>query len=281
MIKIVVDSGADLDTKKAEELGIEIVPMHFIMGNDTYDEGDLTPDKICEYYERTKTVPTSSGCTPIDYIRKFEEIHDKWPDAKILHLAYSGGLSCCYNSAKIAQEDMNYVTTIDTKLASMGQGLLAIKAVEFIRAFPQATIEKLVEHIEHIKTKVKMFCIPDKLNYLKAGGRLSNAAALVGGLMNIHPVVEFIEGKLVATKKIRGSMASCLPKFLEDMLSSKDYDKEDIWLNEGPGFAQELKNTLEEIAKKFGFKNINWVKTGCVITIHGGPEHFAATAIEA
>lgn len=281
MIKIVVESGADLDTKKAKELGIEIVPMHFVMDDNTYDEGELTPDKVCEYYEKTKNVPKTSGCTPIDFMRKFEEIHEKWPDAKILHLAYSSDLSCCYNSAEIAREDMDYVTVVDTKLASMGQGLLAVKAAEFINKFPQVTMDKLVEFINDVKTKVKMFCIPDKLNYLKAGGRLSNSAAFLGGMMNIHPVIEFINGKLVATKKIRGSMKMCLPKFLEDMLSHGNFDKEDIWLNEGPGFAEDLKKSLENIAKKFGFKNVNWVKTGCVITIHGGPEHFAATAIEA
>lgn len=117
-IILVAETGSDIPKDIAEQMGIFLVPMHVTMGNDTFDDGTFPVEKICEYYNNTKKIPKTSGCSPEDFIRVFDKIHSLYPDKQILHLAYSAVTTCSYQSALIAAEDRDYVTSIDTKHTS-------------------------------------------------------------------------------------------------------------------------------------------------------------------
>lgn len=279
MIKIVVESGADMPKALAERYGIEVVPMHFAMDGKVYDDGVITPKDVCEYYDKTKTLPTSSGCTPGDFADVFDRIHEKYPEAEILYLAYSACTTCSFQSAQIAAEERDYITSIDTQWISAGQSVIAIHIAKMLEKNPNMTMEEVKAEVEKMKKKVWMGCIPDELTYLQAGGRVSNATAVCGKLLSIHPLIEIKEGKLVATRKLRGSMASLVPKFLEDIFQNKLFNKDEIIFIEGPGLSELIKQKAEEIADKYGFKKVTWFATGSVITVHGGPKAFAVTGI--
>ena len=119
-----------------------------------------------------------------------------------------------------------------------------------------------------------MSFLPEDLEYLRAGGRVSNAVCLGGKLLNIHPSIETVDGYLVAKKKYRGRMERIAIKFLEEFTQKENLLKEHLWLLWSTGLSVEVRNKVEEAAKKLEYKNIIWIKTGCVITTHGGPGAF-------
>ena len=96
------ETGSDIPKELSEELGIILIPMHVSMGGETYDDGTFPAEEIWAYYDRTGKVPQTSASMPVDFAPVFDEIHAKYPDKKILHLAYSAVTTCSYQNALLA-----------------------------------------------------------------------------------------------------------------------------------------------------------------------------------
>ena len=145
---------------------------------------------------------------------------------------------------------------------------------------PDATLEEAVKLAEMLTTKTRMAFIPDNLDYLRAGGRVSNVAALIGNLIGLHPCIEIENGYLLAKKKYRGSFTRVLPQLIKEHSEKNALNKDKLYLIWTPGFSDELKKVSEEAAKAEGFKEVIWMKTGCVITCHGGKGAFGIVGFE-
>lgn len=270
-IIIMAETGSDISKELAAEYDIEIVPMHVNFDEDTLDDGEFPVEKIIEYYNETGKLPKTSGSTPKDFEDRFDEIHDKYPEAHILYLAYSAITTCSYQSAVIAAENRDYVTAIDTKQVSAGQGAVVVSVARALKENPEISLEELIEKANYYIEHAKMCFVPDNLEFLHAGGRVSNAAFLGARILGIHPCIEILDGKLVATKKFRGKMEKVVEKLIREYSESYCLSKDELWFVYTIGIAEEVKQKAEEIAKELGFKNIMWVKAGGVITTHGGP----------
>lgn len=273
-IILVAETGSDIPKDIAEEMGIFIVPMHVSMGGNTFDEGTFPVEKICEYYDNTNKIPKTSGSSPQDFIKVFDEIHRLYPDKQILHLAYSAVTTCSYQSAIIAAEGRDYITSIDTKQVSVGQAAVVIKTAIYLKENPSVAMDKLVKEVRKICNNTWMSFIPGKLEYLRVGGRVSNAVFIGGKILSIHPSIEIENGYLVAKKKYRGKMEFIVPKLIEEYSNNKNLDKKEVYLIRSIGLSDAIKKAAEEKAKQIGFENIIWMQTGCVITTHGGPGSF-------
>lgn len=278
-IILVAETGSDITPRMAEELGMYLVPMHVSMNDTTYDDGKFPPEDVCAYYDKTGTVPKTSASSPGDFQVVFDEIHEKYPEAQILHLAYSAVTTASYQSAILAAENRDYVTSFDTKHVSVGQAVVCIEVAKVLTAKPDITMEELVKAAEYISQKVRMCFIPDNLDYLRAGGRVSNAVAIAGNLLHLHPCIEIIDGKLMAKKKYRGAMKKSIPKLINDYTQAHNLDKELVYLISTPYLSEENMQIAEEEIRKLGFKELRWIKTGCVITCHGGPGAFGIVGI--
>lgn len=99
---ITVESGSDMPEDLAGQYGIFIVPMYVQFGDKTCADGSFPPSEVCRYFKETGKVPKTSGSSPDDYRKVFDEIHSRWPEKKILHLAYSAVTTCSFQSAQIA-----------------------------------------------------------------------------------------------------------------------------------------------------------------------------------
>ena len=84
---IIAETGSDITPELASKYGIQIVPMYVAFDNETLDDGTFPAQKICDFYRSTGKLPKTSGSTPEDFERKFDEIHERWPEAQILYLA--------------------------------------------------------------------------------------------------------------------------------------------------------------------------------------------------
>ncbi|MBO5460880.1 MAG: DegV family EDD domain-containing protein [Ruminococcus sp.] len=273
-IILVAETGSDITPELAKENGIYLVPMHVSMGSETLDDGTFPAEDVCAYYDRTGKVPTTSASTPYDFTKIFDEIHEQFPEKKILHLAYSAVTTCSYQNALLASEDRDYVKSVDTKHVSVGQAVVVLEAARFLKENPDVTIEEAAEEVRRIADNTQMCFIPKNLDYLRAGGRVSNATALVGNILNLHPCIEIIDGKLLAKKKYRGSTEKVISKLMNDYVEKHSLKKEHVYFIHSPGLGQEEKKAAEEAARSHGFEKMTWMKTGCVITCHGGPGAF-------
>lgn len=273
-IVLLAETGSDITPQLAEKYGIYIVPMHVQLGDVTKDDGTFPPEEVCEYYNKTGKVPKTSGSTPDDFEVIFDKIHAQHPDKHILYLAYSAVTTCSYHSGTIAGEGRDYLTCFDTKQVSVGQAAFVIEVAEFIAANPDADIKQAVAFAQQLLGRVHMAFVPENLDYLRAGGRVSNVAALIGNLIGLHPCIEIEDGYLVAKKKYRGSFERVIPQIIREHGIKHSLVTDKLYFIETPGFSDKLKAVAETAAKEEGYKEIIWMKTGCVITCHGGEGAF-------
>ena len=273
-VVLVAETGADITPEQAQQYGIYIVPMHVTMGNDTLDDGSFPVTDLYAYYEKTGKLPKTSAASPEDFTSTFDEIHARFPEKHILHLAYSAQTTCSYENAVVASVGRDYVTSIDTKQVSGGQCAVVIKVAQLLQADPDMSAEQSIEMANRVINSVHMCFLPDDLEYLRAGGRVSNVACMGSRLFHIHPCIEVINGLLTVTKKLRGSLGKIAPRLIRDFSDTHAFDTEILYFLWSKGLKEEVRVIAEAAAKQYGYKKVQWIETGCVITSHGGPGAF-------
>lgn len=273
-IILLAETGSDIPAETARRHGIYMVPMHVSFGEETRDDGTFPAEEVVDYYKRTGKLPKTSGCVPEDFEKIYDQIHKENPEGQILYLAYSSVTTCSYQSGQIAAENRNYITSIDTKHVSVGQYVVVTTMAKLLKEHPEWGMKEALERAEEVSKRVSMCFVPDTLEFLRAGGRVSNAAALCGALLKIHPRIEILDGYLQATKKHRGNMVKLAPQLVREYIKEKDLDLEELWLISSPGLDEEVIKKAEDAALAYGAKKVSWVKTGGVITTHGGPGAF-------
>ena len=273
-IILVAETGSDITTELARQYGIHIVPMHVAFDNETLDDGTFPAQKIVDFYQSTGRLPRTSGSTPDDFTPVFDRIHAEHPDANILYLAYSAVTTCSYQSGVIASEERDYVTILDTKQVSVGQAAVVVEVAKALQAKPDMTIEEAVACAKEITDRARMCFLPDNLEFLRAGGRVSNAVALGSRILSLHPTIEILEGKLTATKKYRGKMEKVAAQLVRDYAERYNLDRDTLWLVYTVGLSDSVKQAVKQAADACGFRRLEWIQAHGVITTHGGPAAF-------
>ena len=273
-IILVAETGSDITTELARQYGIHIVPMHVAFDNETLDDGTFPAQKIVDFYQSTGRLPRTSGSTPDDFTPVFDRIHAEHPDANILYLAYSAVTTCSYQSGVIASEERDYVTILDTKQVSVGQASVVVEVAKALQAKPDMTIEEAVACAKEITDRARMCFLPDNLEFLRAGGRVSNAVALGSRILSLHPTIEILEGKLTATKKYRGKMEKVAAQLVRDYAERYNLERDTLWLVYTVGLSDSVKQAVKHAADACGFRRLEWIQAHGVITTHGGPAAF-------
>lgn len=278
---IVAESGADISADLASKYDIHLVPMHISIDGETFDDGnDFPVQNIFEYHKKTGKLPSTSATNPEEYKLLFEELHNKHPNKKILHLCYSAVTTATWQNAHIASEGMEYVTHVDTKNVSGGQAVIVIRIADYLKNNPLAPIEELVNRTEKLVKQVRFGFFSGDLDYLRAGGRVSNATYIAASLLSIKPLIELINGELIATKKYRGSMSRVSKKLVGDLTKRYNLETNTLYLLFTEGLSETIKEDVEKVGMELGYKDILWIKAGGVITTHGGPAGFGMVGIE-
>ncbi len=280
-IILVAESGSDISPELAAKYHIHIVPMHVAFGAETLDDGSFPAEDIVAYYKSTGKLPTTSGCVPEDFVTMFDALHETYPDAHILYLAYSAITTCSYQSACIAAEGREYVTAIDTRQVSVGQGSIVVAVAKMLQESPDMPLCEVIDKTNDLISRARMCFLPDNLEFLRAGGRVSNVVALGGRILGIHPCIEILDGKLVATKKYRGKMNRVTEQLIKDYVQKYQLEKEVLWCVYTTGFSDTLRSAAEALAKQLGFREVQWIKANGVITTHGGPAAFGIAGFSA
>ena len=271
---LLVETGADMPDALAERYGVAKVPMHVSFGDKTLDDGAFPVEDIYRFFETTGNLTKTSGCTPGDFETVFDELQAKYPDKHIIHLAYSAVTTCSYQSAIIAAEGRKNITSIDTKHVSAGQTMVALQLARWLEGNPEATVEQIIAKVEELREKCKMGFFPGDLAYLRAGGRVSNAAYLGAKILSLNPLIELMDGLLKATKKYRGKMEKVAVKFMQEFIEANHFKRDTLAFVYSSGLSQTIRDDCNALAKEMGFKEVLWVQTGGVVTTHCGPGGF-------
>lgn len=223
-IRIITDSASDVSQETAKKWDITVIPLKVRFGEEEFLDGvTMTYDKFYTKLVETDELPKTSQIPPFEYEEIFREFVDKGDDVVYLSLSY--GVSGCYQSACLAaQEFEGKVHVIDTKQFCISQYIIVERAVQLRDS--GMGIHELVETIEKEKKLARVISVFDTLEYLKMGGRISSAAAAVGGVLSIKPVITIEDGKVAIVGKARGSKNgnNMLIQYI-DKHGGIDYDK--------------------------------------------------------
>ena len=279
-IIISTESVADLPKDLIEKHQIQIIPMHVIMDGKDYLESELTVEEVFDYYSRTRKIPSTTATNVQEYHNLFSKIRIDFPDSYIIHLGYTSKSSASFQSALIAAEDYENLFLIDTLNVTGGLAAIVMYTVALLEAEPYIDHVHLIEKIQSVIPKTRLAFIPNSLDFLRAGGRVSNIAFIGGSLLKIKPCIELKAGKLVPTRKYRGNMSNVAEKLMRDYLNKYDIDKKQLFLIYSIGLDESIKRRMEEIAKEVGFENVTWIQAGATISTHAGPGCFGIAGIE-
>lgn len=278
---LLVESGADFPADLAEKYGVWTVPMHVSFGTETKDDGSFPIEDVYAYFEKTGSLTKTSGCTPEDFARVFAEIREKEPHKHILHLAYSAVTTCSYQSALTAAQGLPDITSIDTKHVTAGQTMVTLLLARYLEQNPACSLEEAVAKAEELSRKCKMGFFPGDLAYLRAGGRVSNAAYLGAKILHLNPLIELKDGHLTATKKYQGRMEKVALKLLQEFAENNHLKRDILAFVYSKGLNDSIRADAAALAKEMGFQEILWVQTGGVVTTHCGPGGFGVCGITA
>lgn len=271
---IMTDSCCDLPAELAAELDLTVLPLYFyIAGQGRYNYLDNREMDPKEFYGQLRSgmMSTTSAVNVGMFQAKMSQIVSTGRD--ILCISFSSGLSTTYQSAAIAAKAVmeeyktSTIKVVDSAAASLGQGLLVYLAVQEKRK--GRSLEEVTEFVERTKQHICHWFTVDDLNHLKRGGRVSAAAALVGTMLQMKPVLHVDDaGHLIPISKVRGRKASIAA--LADKLDELAEDTDVVFISHGD-CAEEAKALEGMIREKHPIQTfvINYV--GPVIGSHSGP----------
>lgn len=273
---ILTDSSADLSADMVQKLNVEVLPLGFVLDNRTYrnypDNREMDPHV---FYERLRAgdVATTNAVNVAQYVEALEPLLQAGKD--VLVLAFSSGLSTTYNSSRLAVEELSAkyperkLYTVDTLCASLGQGLLVWYAAR--ERDRGRSIEEVRDWIEEHRLNICHQFTVDDLHFLKRGGRISAATAVVGTMLQIKPVLHVDdEGHLINIGKARGRQASL--KALVDKMEQTALDSGSLTVFISHGDCPEDARTVADMVKKrFGVEEVYINYVGPVIGAHSGP----------
>ena len=273
---ITTDSSCDLPDSLVKELELEVLPLSFIMDGKTYrnysDNREMSPK---DFYnkEREGIMATTNAVNVGEATEAIEAVLKQGKD--VLVLGFSSGLSTTFNSFQIAAEELaeqypdRKVYAVDTLCASLGQGMLVYQAAKLRQA--GKSIEEVRDWTEQNKLRQCHWFTVNDLFFLKKGGRVSAATAVVGTMLQIKPVMHVDnEGHLIKVDTARGRKAS-LNALVDKVGELGENPAEQTMFISNSDCAEDAQYVADEIKKRYGTKEIIINSIGPVIGAHTGP----------
>ena len=217
MVKIVSDSTCDLSAELVERYGIEIIPLHIILGKKEYEDGvDIEPDEIYKWSDEHGTTPKTSAPAIDKAIEVFSRYKDSGDDVVVLTI--SSEMSTSFNVMKLAADEIDYtdhIHVVDSRSLSTGIGLLVIEAA--VMAKEGMAAGEIVSKAEEFIPRVRASFVVDTLVYLYRGGRCSGLTAMLGSILKLHPSIAVTNGVMEPEKKYRGKMHRVVSEYVQDL----------------------------------------------------------------
>ncbi len=265
-VRVVTDSACDLPQDLVDALGIEIVPLTIRFGSEELvDRFELTPDEFWRRLRITKVLPETSAPSAGAFEQRFRDLVGRGATG-IVCVNLSSRLSATMQSAQVAAAAVGAacpIRVIDSLTCSLGLGSLVLTAAR--RAADGDPVEKIVNEVMDRRDRTRLFGSLDTLEFIKRGGRIGNARALLGTMLSLKPVVEVRDGAVEEAGRVRTRSKSL--RLLADKVREQPVDSVSVL----HGQASDVDELLELIDPIVPRGEIVVGVVGPVIGTHAGP----------
>ena len=277
MVKVVTDSCSDITPQLAQELGITVVPLYVQFGNETYrDNVDLSTEEFYHKLKTSKIHPTTSTVTPADFAKIFTKLAEETKEVLTITLSekFSATYAAALQGKAIVNKDCR-IEVIDSKAGACAQMLLIILAAQMARA--GANLEQIADRVMRAIPRVHFRMSFDTLEYLRRGGRIGKAQALLGSLLKVNPIVGIKDGATfpIARPRNRAQAMDFLVNFVKGFGQIEAVAIEDATT---PDDLQTLAERLKDVVPP---ERIHRSKVSPVVGTHVGPHVLAVAVLEA
>ncbi len=275
-VRFLTDSACDLPESDALEYGIKVLPIPITVDGRGYLERvDFSNTEFYDILKNSAGIPTTAHITQVTYLEEYEKAAAQGYEAVIVTTISSTGSAM--KDAAIMARDLYFEDHPDAKLEiyvvdslnyTMSYGYPQIEAAKMVRA--GATAKQAAEYLEDYFTRVEILFTPFTLEYAKKSGRIGVAAAFVGEVLGLRPIISIIDGKMNIEDKVRGDKA-VIPRMVELVKARKADPKTPYLLVRGSrdGVGDECAHAL---TKALGYPPVGVYYIGACIAINSGPE---------
>lgn len=269
---IVTDSTSDLPKDIVEQYDIKVVPLYVRLGDKIFrDYYDVSPIEFYQMLKETDEFPRTSQPSVEDFVRAYEEIG---PDEDIISIHISTEMSATAQSASIAKQQLpDYkITVVDSRLVSIGLGILVLETAKAVKNGANAS--EVMNLVENLKNKIKVYFSVDSLDFLQKGGRIGRARAFLGTMLKIKPLLDLSDGIVSPVEKIRSTqkLISRMVEIVKEDSDKKGKVKAGFICGESE---ENMNNLIGQLKNAIDFTELYRSNVGTVITSHAGPTAFA------
>jgi DegV family protein with EDD domain len=266
-VKIVTDSGSDIPSEVASELGITVVPLYVYFGNTALKDGiDIKPDELYRRLAEDPIYPTTTQPAPADFARTYSDLSKEADGIVSIHI--SNKMSGTYNAALQGAEmarPMCEVHVADSLSVSVGLGIVTMAAARAARA--GGTLTEVLDETKKAISQSQIRGVLDTLSCLLKGGRITKARALVGTLLNVKPILTARDGEIVQIGMTR-SYNRGIDQLFDFVKKIRNVQEVAISHSTVP---EEARVFRDRIASLIDEKRIQMCRIGAALGVHGGP----------
>jgi DegV family protein with EDD domain len=278
-VRIVTDSTVDLPIEQAEAAGITVVPLTVFFGDDAFLDGiELDNAGFYDKLQASKDLPTTSQPSPAKFHEAYTRLINEGADGILsIHLSskLSGTYQSAYNASQSLPDDVKKIPieVVDSLSISAGMSRVVLNAAREARA--GLALEEIKAHVLDELGRTRIFAVLDTLEYVRRGGRIGGAGALLGNMLSIKPIVSLKDGAVVPVERprTRGKAYARIAELVADMAPVEAVSIAESSAEAGLQLAEALKATYAGEVLRY--------KLGAALGTHTGPGTVAVSVVRA
>jgi DegV family protein with EDD domain len=267
-VRIVTDSTADLPLEFAHALGISVVPLSVIFGEEVCREGvDISQDLFYDKLIHGKEMPTTAAPSVGDFLEVYEPLLKETDEIVSIHL--SSKLSATYNNAcqaaQVLADRGARIEVMDSRVVSLGLSFATMAAARVARE--DGDIDRIKAAVDSTVRRIRIYILLDTLEYVRRGGRIGRARAFLGTMLRVKPLLSLRDGEVHPEERLR-TKARAIERLFQIATSYPNIREVAIGYSTNPQDAHDFERRLAEVMPHV---NIWVTRVGPVIGTHGGP----------
>lgn len=276
-VRIVTDSTADLPLSLAHDLGVAVVPLSVIFGDEVFREGiDISHDLFYDKMASGHVLPTTSAPSVGDFLEVYEPLLKETDEIVSVHV--SAKLSATYNNAcqaaQVLADRGARIDVLDSRVVSLGLTFVVLAATRAARE--GASVDQISAVAERTVRRIRIYFMLDTLEFLRRGGRIGRARAFLGAMLRVKPLLSLRDGEVHPEERLR-TKAHAMERLFQIATSYPNVSEVAIGYSTNPQDAYEFQKRLEAALPRV---NILVGRVGPVIGAHAGPGVFGLGLLE-